>query len=213
MAHHPPTPLCVLIHTPSINPNPAGLAPALHEPTHHTTAYIADIAGRTPIALSTRTAHLHWRALNHLRRAIVFHWTKLGHSCRAGARAFVEETSAPHGHVAAVLPHQLLRLRSVLLELGVERVVGTLAWIEDHELAVLAVRLDREGLVAGERWCAGCARVFEGAFLGISAATLTAREPMGVKACGHVLCRECVLGWVNGGEAERMQPCCARLVG
>lgn len=130
----------------------------------------------------------------------------------------------------SIPPHQLLRLRSVLLELGVERVVGTLAWIEDHELAVLAVRLDQEGLVAGERWCAGCARVFEGAvsavrgggggrradglqFLGISAATLTAREPMGVKACGHVLCRECVLGWVNGGEAERMQPCCARLVG
>lgn len=54
----------------------------------------------------------------------------------------------------------MIALKTAVRALGAARVVGTMAWIEDQEIAGRALKLAVGVLGARQRWCAGCVRVF-----------------------------------------------------
>ncbi|KAL1640972.1 hypothetical protein SLS58_006412 [Diplodia intermedia] len=207
-------------------------------------AYILDIARRPALELSALRGTFHWRALALVRRAVVFHTAllKLGdaENARKGAAAggrkrkrnsdgagvsLLEQARAfadPAGDVAGdlrgvgvtIAPSQLLRLKTVVGFLTPDRVLGTMKWIEDHEMTKVAINLEMGNLLSSQSWCASCHRTFcvvapGEAIVNPQAAT---KDPMGIHGCGHVMCKSCVVNWlhdvVDKGR-KGTQPCCA----
>lgn len=161
-------PLCTLSRTPRIAlPLPDGNTPthtlAIPAETHTTHAdLVAAIATKSDLILSFLTATLHWRAHALLARAIAFHAPTL-RTCGPQALGAVARFLEGGGAAAAVVevpPPGLIALKMAINALSAARVVGTMAWIEDQEIAGRALKLEVGVLGTRQRWCAGCVRVF-----------------------------------------------------
>lgn len=164
-------PLCTLTCTPRIAlPLPDGNTPthtlAIPAEIHTTHAdLVAAIITKSDLILSFLTATLHWRAHALLARAIAFHAPTLrtcGPQALGAAARFLEggEDNGAAAVVVEVPPPGLIALKTAVRALGAARVVGTMAWIEDQEIAGRALKLAVGVLGARQRWCAGCVRVF-----------------------------------------------------
>ncbi|KAL1617826.1 hypothetical protein SLS54_007606 [Diplodia seriata] len=210
----------------------------------HTThpAYILDIALRPALELSATRGTFHWRALMLLRRAVVFHMALLEQGDAENARkqaangrkrkrnsgggVLLQEQGRaladPAGDVAGdlrgvgvvIAPSQLLRLKAVVGFLTPDRVLGTMKWIEDHEMTKVAVKLGMDNLQTSQAWCASCHRTFCVVAPGEAIANPQAqtKDPMGIHGCGHVMCKSCVVNWLHDvvDKGRRgTQPCCA----
>lgn len=59
-----------------------------------------------------------------------------------------------------IAPAQLLGLKAVVNYLTPDRVLGTMLWIEDHEIERVASSLEASNLRAHQQWCGSCTKVF-----------------------------------------------------
>ncbi|KAF9641187.1 hypothetical protein BFW01_g546 [Lasiodiplodia theobromae] len=207
-------------------------------------SYMHDIASRSDLELSALTGTFHWRGLDLLRRSIAFHTGLLNANDGAAAAVGDEaaerkkkrkmkhalESSKEkailfvggegdlvgdrHGASVTVPPAQLLRLKALIVELTPDRVLGTIQWIEDHDVANVSIQLRPACLGANQQYCSNCTRLFyEVNRPGQYGTTELAVDPLGIFPCGHILCRCCVVGWLNDVTAKGRrgtQPCCIR---
>ena len=60
----------------------------------------------------------------------------------------------------SVPPAQLLRLKALIVELTPDRVLGTIQWIEDHDVANVSIQLRPACLGANQQYCSNCTRLF-----------------------------------------------------
>lgn len=60
----------------------------------------------------------------------------------------------------SVPPAQLLRLKALIVELTPDRILGTIQWIEDHEVAKVSIELRPACLGANQQYCSNCTRLF-----------------------------------------------------
>ncbi|OJD30222.1 uncharacterized protein BKCO1_6400037 [Diplodia corticola] len=207
------------------------LAITIHETKYTThTGYIVDIAARPALELSAMKGTFHWRALALVRRAIEFHMGLLrgdddndedgiDRGMKEKARTFVDGVGdivvGRLGGEILIAPAQLLRLKAVINYLTPDNLLATMAWIESHEMARVAVGLETGNLGMNQQWCGNCARLFyiaagDGGRISPGA---FAKDPMGIKECGHVMCKGCVVNWLHDVTAKGRkgtQPCCVR---